>query len=216
MSGAPAVDRFLRGEGEFAVEGRELPWRSLLVLLVTGSAVYGAAMGSTGVSPLQSVYSGIKVPLLLVCTSLVCLPSFYVVNAVLGLREDFALACRGIVAAQSAQGVALGSLAPLILVVYLSDPPMESWAFWNGALFALATVAGYVVLRRHYAPLVARDRRHRLALMAWLPLYVFVAIQLAWVLRPFLGTPGYPVAFLRDEPWSNAYVVLIELLLRLQ
>ena len=37
-------------------------------------------------------------------------------------------------------------------------------------------------------------------------LYVFVAIQAAWVLRPFVGAPGLPASFFREEAWDNAYV----------
>jgi hypothetical protein len=39
-------------------------------------------------------------------------------------------------------------------------------------------------------------------------LYVFVAIQGAWVLRPFVGAPGLEPSFLRAELWTNAYVVV--------
>jgi hypothetical protein len=50
----------------------------------------------------------------------------------------------------------------------------------------------------------------------WLILYAFTGIQLAWVLRPFRGTEGYPVQFFRPEAFEqNAYVVLIEHALRL-
>ena len=43
---------------------------------------------------------------------------------------------------------------------------------------------------------------------AWAALYVFVAIQLAWVLRPFVGSPTLPTRFFREEAWDNAYVVV--------
>jgi len=35
---------------------------------------------------------------------------------------------------------------------------------------------------------------------------VFVAIQLAWVLRPFIGDPSRPTTFFRETAWGNAYV----------
>ena len=86
----------------------------------------------------------------------------------------------------------------------------------DGVLFAVATFAAQKVLARHYAPLVARDPRHRVALRAWLVLFVFAGIQMAWVLRPFRGTPGFPVEFLRAEAFEqNAYVVVFEHFLRL-
>jgi len=41
-------------------------------------------------------------------------------------------------------------------------------------------------------------------------LYVFVAVQLAWVLRPFVGSPNVPTRFFRENAWSNAYGVVID------
>lgn len=47
-------------------------------------------------------------------------------------------------------------------------------------------------------------------------LYAFAAIQAAWVLRPFRGTVGFAVEFVRPEAFEqNAYVVLFEHLLRM-
>ena len=33
----------------------------------------------------------------------------------------------------------------------------------------------------------------------WIGTHVFVGCQLSWVLRPFMGSPHYPVAFLRSN-----------------
>ena len=43
----------------------------------------------------------------------------------------------------------------------------------------------------------------------WGLLYVFVAIQVAWVLRPFVGAPMLEPSFVRSNAWSNAYVVVV-------
>ena len=72
------------------------------------------------------------------------------------------------------------------------------------------------MLARHYAPLIERAPRHRVALRGWLVLYAFTGVQLAWVLRPFRGTEGFPVQFLRPEAFEqNAYLVLLDHVLRL-
>ncbi len=42
----------------------------------------------------QIVYSALKVPLLIVATFLLSLPSFFVLNTLLGLRSDFGAALR--------------------------------------------------------------------------------------------------------------------------
>lgn len=204
------VDGLLRSTGRFAISAPRVPWGPLVALLVAGGFAYGAAMGMFGARALQALYSGLKVPLLLGVTSLVCLPNFFVVNTLLGLRDDFKFALRGVLAAQATMAVALAALAPLTLWVYASIRDYDFAILLNGLFFLVATLVGQVTLTRHYRPLVARDPRHRLGKGAWLTLYVFVAIQLAWVLRPFVGSPGLGVSFLRENAWSNAYVEVFE------
>jgi hypothetical protein len=203
------VDGLLRGEGRFAVGRGRVPWSALALVVVAFGFVYGVAMGSFGLRAEQCLYSGLKVPLLLGVTTLVCLPSFFVVNLVLGLADDFSAAFRGVLSAQATIAVVLAALAPVVVFTYASLDDYEVVQLANGVYFAIAAFAGQITLQRHYRPLVARDRRHLAGKRTWLTLYVFVAIQLAWVLRPFIGVPGLPTRFLREEPWSNAYVFVI-------
>ena len=198
----------LGGTGRYSALRRRAPWGRLALALALFGFAYGAAMGSFGGRGLQCLYSGLKVPLLLLCTTAVCLPNFYVVNTLLGLREDFAAALRGVLAAQSIVAVALAGLAPVTLFGYVSSRDYVFAVVINGVYFAIATVAGQIALSRYYRPLVAARPRHRIGRAAWTVLYVFVAIQLAWVLRPFVGAPGLEVRFFREDAWSNAYVIV--------
>jgi hypothetical protein len=203
-----AAEHLLRARGRFAIDRPGVPWAPLAALVCAAGFTYGVAMGFSDARVLQSLYSGLKVPLLFVLTSLVCIPNFFVVNTLLGLRRDFAAACRGVVAAQATATVGLASLAPLTLLVYASSDDYDLALLFNGGMFFLATLAAQVTLAKHYAPLIATDPRHRVGRFAWAALYVFVAIQLAWVLRPFVGSPGLPTRFFREEAWDNAYVVV--------
>ncbi|MHC4862419.1 MAG: hypothetical protein ACYTDY_20290, partial [Planctomycetota bacterium] len=175
------VETLLRCEGRYSVERARVPWGHLAGLLVACGFLYGAAMGFFDSRLLQATYSGLKVPFLLVATSLVCLPNFFVVNTVLGLRRDFASACRGIVAAQTTAAIALAGLAPITLFIYSSTYDYDLAILLNGAAFLVATVAAHVTLTRHYRALIVKDPRHRFGRLSWVVLYVFVAIQLAWV-----------------------------------
>jgi len=42
-------------------------------------------------------------------------------------------------------------------------------------------------------------------------LYALVGTQAGWMLRPFVGTPGKEVTFLREGPFTNAFVAVWEL-----
>jgi len=190
--------------------------RALVAIGACGSALVGLALGASSGSAAMAVFAAIKVPLLLVVTSLLCLPSFYVLNAVLGLRDDFAAAMRGLLAAQATLGLTLGALAPLVVFCSISVPNPYLLTLLDAILFAVATWAAQQVLARHYHPLVQRNPRHRIALASWLVLYAFAGMQAAWVLRPFRGTEGFAVQFLRPEALEqNAYLVLIDHVMRL-
>jgi hypothetical protein len=200
------VDALLKFDPPFAAGRGRVPWLELALITAAGGFLYGAVMGSYGGRPLQSLFAGIKVPLFLGVSTLICLPSFYVVNTLLGLREDFRAAFRGILAAQATLAVCLAALAPVTLVLYLSISRYPMAVFLNGIQFAVATLAGQMTLARHYGPLEAARPRHRIGKYTWFGVYVFVAIQMAWVLRPFVGSPGFPTQFFREDAWSNAYV----------
>jgi len=204
----------LRGTGRHAAGRENVPWVTLLAWIAVAGFVYGATMGSHRLVALQALYSGLKVPFLLLLTSLVCLANFFVLNTVLGLRDDFAAACRGLFASQATMALCLASLAPLLVVGYVSTEFYATAKMLNGVMFAVAGVAGQVTLRHHYRPLIERNPRHRLALAGWLVLYVFVAIQLAWVLRPFIGSPDLETTFFRQGAWSNAYVEITRVIFR--
>lgn len=183
--------------------------RTLAACVVGFGAAYGATMGLYGIrggQAWQVVFSTAKVPMLLLVTFALALPSFFVVNTLVGTRDDFREALRAHVQAQAAITVVLASLAPLTFVWYASNVPYPLAVLFNAAMFGVASIAGQLVLRRLYRPLVERNPRHRALLLIWLAIYVFVGVQLGWVLRPFVGAPGSPVRFFRPGAWGNAYV----------
>jgi hypothetical protein len=208
-----ATDDFLRGKGIFAVDAPLLGrLRWLLVFLLTCGLFYGAVMGSySGLQPgrfHQLFYSGVKVPLLLLATFALCLPSFFVMNTIAGLRDDFGQVLRALVATQSCVTVVLAALAPITVFWYVSCADYGLAILFNMVMFGAASAAAQIVVRRYYRPLIQRERRHRHLLWGWFVLYAFVGIQMGWVLRPFIGNPDAPVAFFRAGAWGNAYVVV--------
>jgi hypothetical protein len=203
------VNSFLRCEGRFSVSRDAMPWRFLAAFLVAGGFLYGAVMGMYNARLLQALYSGTKVPLLLVVSSVICLPSFFVLNTLLGLREDFAAALKGVVAAQATLAVTLVALAPLTAFFYATTRAYDFSIVMNGVMFFIAAVAGQITLSRHYRALIGKNPLHRFGRISWLVIYIFVAIQMGWVLRPFLGSSGLATTFFREDAWSNAYVVVL-------
>lgn len=187
---------------------------------MTFALAYGAAMGTfrglTGQDQWlrQIIYSSLKVPLLLIASFALSMPSFFVLSTLLGLRRDFVESVRAIIAAQAGLAIVLASLGPLTLLWYASSTDYNSALLVNGLMFAAASLAAQRLIRAYYHPLIQRNNRHRHMLACWGSIYLLVAIQLAWLLRPFIGSPGREVEFLRPEAWDNAYVVVGRLILR--
>jgi hypothetical protein len=189
--------------------------RDLFICIFAFGFLYGVAMGTygglSGERLLQMLYSGLKVPLLLLASFALSLPSFWVLNALLGLAADFPRALRALLTAQAALTLVLVGLTPFTLFWYVSFSDYHIAILFNAAMFAVASFSAQMVLRRYYRPLIARQPRHRWLMRLWLVIYAFVGIQMGWILRPFLGDPGLPVQFFRTDSWGNAYVVVAKM-----
>ena len=173
---------------------------------------YGGVMGTfdgvLGDRGWQVLYSAVKVPLLLLATFTISLPSFFVLNTLFGLRRDLGEAIRALVATQAGVAIVLASLAPLTALWYVSSDDYQAAILFNAAMFGIASLAAQWLLRGYYRPLIARNPKHRRLLWAWIVVYTFVGIQMGWLLRPFVGSPNSPVGFFRADTWGNAYVIV--------
>ena len=207
------VDALLRGENESS------SWRHSLWYCVFFGLLYGAAMGCFGGLGAQRwaqiAFSACKVPLLLIVSFGFALPPFFVINTLLGGREEFAKALSAILEAQAALSMVLLSLAPLTLGFYISFSSYEAAVLFNFLIFAIASFSAQIIMRRRYRILIARRPIHRRLMWAWLACYGFVGVQMGWVLRPFIGAPNAPTHFFRAGGWGNVYEVLFAMLWRI-
>lgn len=184
-------------------------------LIALFGVTYGLLMGTfcgPGQLPraYQALFSGIKVPLLLLLTFGLALPSFYVVNMLLGLGGDFPVALRALLSTQAGLTIILASLSPFTVMFYASTINYDAAILFNALMFAVASVAAQRLLKRFYRPLIEKDARHRRLMRLWLVMYAFVGIQMGWVLRPFIGHPDAGTTFFRPGAWGNAYIEVWE------
>ena len=109
--------------------------------------------------------------------------------------------------------IVLASCAPLTLFWYASFADYSAGLLFNGLIFALASFAGQHLLRGDHRPLILRNPRHGPLLWTWLGLYIFIGIQMGWIMRPFVVLRSAPVEFFRSGgEWENAYVVVARLI----
>ena len=153
---------------ESARRSRVLP--HLLMTLVGFGLLYGAVMGAFGAFapvsrsgrahsdlPRQMLYSGLKVPLLLLVTFGLSLPSFFVLNTILGVHGDFRRVLAGCIATQAGLTTVLASLSPLTAFWYAADPDYNRALLFNAAAFGVASLAA----QRHASAFVPPPGRRR-------------------------------------------------------
>jgi hypothetical protein len=190
--------------------------RTLAQSVAFGGAMQGAAMGAyaltNGGSAAFILFSALKVPLFLGIAAALMLPALYVIYALWGLGSEFSLALRALVAGQAAFALILASLSPFTLVFYLSGATYRGAVGFNLGLFALAALAAQGLIRGRIRELLERDPRHSRLLFVGFGLWAFVAVQLAWNLRPFVGNPNNAIQFLRPDAFTNAYLALWRIL----
>jgi hypothetical protein len=211
------TDDFLRGANRFHPNRwADCPTLWLILLILGFAPIYGGMMGSYHLHAAerlwQVLYAALKVPLLLFATTLLCLPGFFVLNTIMGLRDDLRESFRAILAGQAGLSIALASLSPITRFWYFSSSSYRGALLFNAFIFTVATIAGHVVMFRYYRGLIRRNHHHRTMWYGWLILYAFVGIQMGWIARPFVGTPNMAVSFFREGAFSNAYVVVARLI----
>jgi len=223
------VETILRTPQQFFAElrdGIELPNKiiAMLVSSVTFFMVYGAILGSTH-SPLQAISSAIKLPIVFLGASLICLPTLYVFSLLLGSNERLGQTISLILMGVTVTGVLLLSFAPITFLFMLTTSGYAFFKLLNVAFMMIAAYIGMSFLRKGRRVLEANNvefevdgemldegaagqvptkaSKHalfgqHLMFRGWLLLYFFVGTQLSWAMRPFVGHPAFPFRVFSD------------------
>lgn len=204
---------------------------SLLVSSSIFFAVYGLIIGSSN-SWLQAASSAIKLPALYLITLVICLPTLYFFDILMGSSLQFGQYVALMLTTVSVISVLLFAFAPVTLFFLISIRDYNFFLFINLVIFgitgfvgvslfyqAMQTVVKPAVLQVREADPVEpemeqRDMRQTL-LQGWLVLYALVGSQLGWTLRPFFGAPDQVFQLFRPEIEGNFYQQAIIIVLKL-
>lgn len=178
-----------------------------------GFGLYGYTVGFWR-SPMMGVYVAVKMPLLIVCT----LACNGLLNGLLGLLLGSGLGFRqsllALLRAFAISGLVLGSVAPVTFFLAVNVPAADSAQAASAHSAYLLThvfligVAGLVGVTRLGKLLASCCESRVIALStlgAWIAGNAFLGAQFAWILRPFFGSPGLEVAFLREDPMKGSF-----------
>ncbi|MEA5567348.1 actin-binding WH2 domain-containing protein [Anabaena sp. UHCC 0399] len=190
---------------------------SMSVLSILLSSIYGLVMGMyNGV--LQALSSAIKLPILFLFTALICVPSLYTFNVLLGQRFKFLQTVALMMMTLGTTTILLVSLAPIAFFFTLTTPDNYQFlSLMHVLIFALCGIYGVRYLYRGSSYIAFRMEQplNNLLLRLWIVIYAIVGMQLGWRLRPFIGNQGIPFELLRNEMGGNFYITVWKSLLEL-
>jgi hypothetical protein len=183
---------FQNSESYFDERNREQSKKLILnqfLIICAFTFLYGIVMGSYH-SFLQSVVAGLKVTFLFLSAIIICFPSFFVIQQVLGskmiLRQMVIIVLSGFVLTSS---IAL-SFAPIVILFQLTGGNYHFLQLLHVAIFIFSGIFGMRLMVE--ALKFACDKKDiypRIGVTVfriWIIILAFVGIQIAWNLRPFL------------------------------
>jgi hypothetical protein len=218
----PSAGRLLRGlDGLLAdvAAGRNLArhWWGLSLRMAACAALYGAVFGGWH-GRLLAAYVALKLPLVLLATSALTMLFSWLVARLLGLPLRFGQVAVLTFLALAVASLLLASLAPVAwLFIHCAPAPSGEARTAHNVLYLMHTLfvggcglAGTVVLWRAMQRLAAPRRTLRAVYLLWVVTYALVGGEVAWVLRPFVGSVYAPVVFLRaDALDGNVYEFVV-------
>lgn len=167
---------------------------SLGVGVIVAYAVYGCSMGITR-GGFPAAISALKLPLLYTLTLAVCLPCFYVLNSIFGPGLHIRSCLRLLLLAVSANAVALLSYAPVSFFFSFTtstatDSGYRFMLLMHVAVFAVAGAlsVGIIAMIFRQAALLRRVPLRPAFFSVFALVYGIVGMQMAWVLRPWVGS----------------------------
>lgn len=173
--------------------------------------LYGVVMGSYH-SLLQSIVAGLKVTILFFSAIIICFPSFYVIQQVLGSRMAFRQMAFIILSGFVLSSAIALSFAPIVLLFQLTGGNYHFLQLLHVAIFVFAGIFGMKLMvdalkfaceKKDIYPQIGVS-----VFRIWIVILAFVAIQIAWNLRPFLSEKTEEFSLFRKYE-GNFYTAIV-------
>lgn len=180
-----------------------------VVVVVLGAGTYGAVMGAWR-EPLQALFTGIKLPLVILLTTLGNTLINAMLAPLLGLHLNLRQSLTSVLFTFALAASLLGSLVPVAIFIVWNLPPLSATTQLGSleysmiqlvlvAFIAGCGIAGNVL----FLPVLERQSGSRQVarrvLLAWLLVNLLLGSQVTWILRPFIWDPARPVEFIGQE-----------------
>lgn len=188
---------------------------SPLLYIIIGAGSFGAAMGYWR-APLQALYCGIKLPLIMVLTAAANALINGMLAPLLGVNLSMRQSFGAVLSSFALASIILGAFSPLVAFFIWNAPPLSGHDLQSAGVHnAMLSSLVYIVA---FAGITANLRLFQLLrvfgggdgeglrlLFAWLGINLLLGSQISWILRPFIGAPGLEVVFLRPDAFHGSF-----------
>jgi hypothetical protein len=182
-----------------------------VIIVCLFAFVYGIAMGSYH-SFIQAISAGIKVVALFLCALVICFPSFFIIQQVLGsmmtARQMVMIVLSGLVLTTTI----VVSFVPIVIFFQVTGGNYHFLQLLHVAVFIFAGFFGMrlMVEALKYAceiKMIYPEIGVKV-FKVWVVILAFVSIQLSWNLRPFLCEKNEPFKVFRKHE-GNFYTAIV-------
>lgn len=182
-----------------------------LMLILLFTFLYGIIMGSYN-GWQQSLVTGIKIPTLIMLSLLICFPALFVIQTLIGSTMTISqMACIIFSGFFVFSTIAL-SFGPIVIFFMITS---DSYSFLKllhvsifafSGIFAVKTIVNglkYSCERKNLYPKLGMS-----IFRIWVFILAFVSAQLAWNLRPFVGSRELNFELFREKE-GNFFIAVI-------
>jgi hypothetical protein len=162
---------------------------------------------------LQSLVTGIKMPSLIFLSLLICFPALFVIQYIIGSTMTLYQMANIIFSGFIVFTTISLSFAPIVIFFMITTDNYEFLKLLHVAIF---TFSGFFTIRTIINGLTFSCEKKNIypklglkVFKIWVIIFAFVGTQLAWNLRPFVGSRDIPFELFRERE-SNFYVAVIQ------
>ena len=189
---------------------KSLMGKQILVILIF-LMVYGIIMGSYN-GFLQSIVTSLKLPALILLSLLICFPAFYVIQFMLGSKMTLMQMVGVVLSGFIVFSTIAVSFSPIVLFFMITGDNYAFIKLLHVVIFIFSGIFGMrTIIRGLRFSCEKKNVYPKLGLnvfKVWIFIFAFVGMQLAWNLRPFIGSRDMKFQLFREKE-GNFYLAVI-------
>lgn len=176
--------------------------RTAIITLALAATAFGAAIGSWKGGK-QIAFAALKLPIGVLGTLALAAPAFYVLAAAFGRPWPLRPVLSLMLAAGARFSLVLLALTPPLWLTIDFGAPYDVIKLAATLAYGLAGLAGLEVIVRGLGDGAGK----RMTILLFVGVFMLIGAQSAWVLRPYLGSPGDPDVALFTRAREGGLVV---------